>query len=85
MKNVKIIVAAAVLSTLSFGSYAAKYISVEQAQNMEKIGEASDTGRDLSTLQQKFSAKADEVGATSYTITKTTGDQVLHGTANFYK
>ncbi|MFP1727579.1 multiple stress resistance protein BhsA [Lonsdalea quercina] len=85
MKSVKIIVAAAVLSTLSFGSYAAQYISVLQAQNMEKIGETSDTGKDLTTLQQKFSAKADKAGAKAYTITKTTGDQVLHGTANFYK
>ncbi|OSN08021.1 hypothetical protein AU512_04375 [Lonsdalea iberica] len=85
MKNVKIIVAAVVLSTLSFGSYAAQYISVLQAQNMEKIGEASDTGKDLTTLQHKLSAKADKAGAKAYTITKTTGDQVLHGTANFYK
>ncbi|OSM95201.1 MULTISPECIES: multiple stress resistance protein BhsA [Lonsdalea] len=85
MKNVKIVVAAVVLSTLSFGSYAAQYISVLQAQNMEKIGEATDTAKDLTSLQQKLSAKADKAGAKAYTITKTTGDQVMHGTANFYK
>nr|WP_113865654.1 YdgH/BhsA/McbA-like domain containing protein [Brenneria salicis]NMN89988.1 uncharacterized protein DUF1471 [Brenneria salicis ATCC 15712 = DSM 30166]RBP64368.1 uncharacterized protein DUF1471 [Brenneria salicis ATCC 15712 = DSM 30166]RLM31415.1 hypothetical protein BHG07_05120 [Brenneria salicis ATCC 15712 = DSM 30166] len=84
MKNLKTIAAAVVLATLSFGASAADYVSAHQAQNLEKTGVVSATAKDLSSLQAQLAEKAEKAGATSYSITSATGNNLLRGTAVIY-
>lgn len=85
MKNVKTIAIAAVLASVSFGTFAAQYVTYSQAQQLEKIGSASASARDLSALQSKLAAKANEAGAKAYTINSVSGEDELHGNAVLYK
>ncbi|MGM3173807.1 multiple stress resistance protein BhsA [Dickeya lacustris] len=85
MKNVKTLAIAAVLTTLSSGSFAAQSVNYAQAQQLEKIGAVSATANSLSTLQDKLAEKARAAGASAYTITYAGGDDTLHGNAVIYK
>ncbi|WJV62499.1 DUF1471 domain-containing protein [Pectobacteriaceae bacterium CE70] len=84
MKNLKTIAIAAVLSTVSFGSFAAEYVNAQQAQQFHKIGVVTASARDLSSLQAKLAAKADQQGAKAYYITSAVGNDTLRGTAIIY-
>ncbi|EOC1335243.1 DUF1471 domain-containing protein [Cronobacter turicensis] len=85
MKNVKALLAAAVLSSLSFASVAAVQVQSTPA-GQEKAGTISaSAGTNLSSLEAELSQKADEMGAKSFRITSANGPNNLHGTAVIYK
>ncbi|BES82938.1 hypothetical protein PEC302107_08770 [Pectobacterium araliae] len=85
MKNVKFFAAAVVLSTLSFGAFAADQVSSQQAQRLEKVGVVTATARSLDSLQTQLAQKAEKAGANAFTITSATGDNQLRGVAVIYK
>ncbi|ACS87677.1 MULTISPECIES: multiple stress resistance protein BhsA [Musicola] len=85
MKTANTIAIAAVLATVSFGSFAAKSVNYEQAEQLQKIGAVSATAHDLSSLETKLASKATEAGASAYSITYAGGDDTLHGNAVIYK
>ena len=69
MKNVKTLAIAAVLSSLSFASFAAVQVQATPA-DQHKVGNiAASAGPNLESLEQQLSQKADEMGAKSYRIT----------------
>ena len=85
MKNVQKLALAAVLSSLSFASFAAVEVQSTPA-GQHKIGTVSaSAGTNLGSLEEQLAQKADEMGATSYSITSVTGPNTLHGTAVIYK
>ncbi|GME42973.1 hypothetical protein CRM79_04480 [Pantoea agglomerans] len=85
MKRINMIVAAAVLSGLSFASVAAQQVN-STPLDQQKIGVISATGStNLTSLEQQLSGKASDVGAKSFRITSTSGSNNLHGTAILYK
>lgn len=84
MKNIKLAVAAVILSTLSFGSMAADLVT-SAPDNQQKIGVISATGStNLTSLESQLSEKAELAGAKSFRITSTSGQNNLHGTAVIY-
>ncbi|KGT91627.1 membrane protein [Erwinia typographi] len=84
MKNIKLAVAAVMLSTLSFGSMAAELVT-SAPDNQQKIGVISATGStNLTSLESQLSEKAELAGAKSFRITSTSGQNNLHGTAVIY-
>ena len=86
MKNVKNIAAAAVLASLSFGAFAAESVSAQQATKYQEFGVIPVSGaHDLSSLQDQLAEKADKAGAKAFSITNTTGSDLLRGTAIIYK
>ena len=79
MKNVKTLIAAAILSSMSFASFAA-------VEGQQKVGTISaNAGTNLGSLEEQLAQKADEMGAKSFRITSVTGPNTLHGTAVIYK
>lgn len=84
MKNIKLTIAAVVLSSLSFGSMAADLVN-NAPMNQQKLGVISATGSsNLASLEAQLSEKAQEAGAKSFLITSTSGQNNLHGTAIIY-
>jgi multiple stress resistance protein BhsA len=84
MKNIKLVIAAAVLSSLSFGSMAAELVTSAPA-DQQKLGVISATGStNLASLEAQLSEKAQGAGAKSFLITSTSGQNNLHGTAIIY-
>ena len=82
MKNVKTLIAAAVLSSLSFASFAAVQVQSTPA-DQHKVGTISaSAGTNLGSLEDQLAQKAQEMGAKSYRITSVTGPNTLHGTAS---
>ncbi|HBW1353900.1 TPA: DUF1471 domain-containing protein [Klebsiella pneumoniae] len=85
MKTVNTLAIAAVLSSLSFASFAAVEVQSTPA-GQHKVGTISaSAGTNLGLLEDQLAQKADEMGATSYRITSVTGPNTLHGTAVIYK
>ncbi|WP_256849247.1 YdgH/BhsA/McbA-like domain containing protein [Pantoea sp. Fr-CA_6] len=85
MKNINMMVVAAVLSGLSFASVAAQQVS-RTPLDQQKIGVISATGStNLLSLEQQLSEKASDAGAKSFRITSTSGSNNLHGTAVLYR
>ncbi len=85
MKTVNTLAFAAVLSSLSFASFAAVEVQSPPA-GQHKVGTISaSAGTNLGSLEDQLAQKADEMGATSYRITSVTGPNTLHGTAVIYK
>lgn len=85
MKSIIALFTAAVLSSLSFASFAADQVQ-SAPTNQQEIGTISATAStDLDSLQEKLAQKADELGASSYRITSAAGQNHLHGTAVIYK
>ncbi|WP_348265522.1 YdgH/BhsA/McbA-like domain containing protein, partial [Salmonella enterica] len=72
---------------LSFGGFAAKRISAQQAQNGEAIGSPSVSaiGSSPMDMNAMLSKKADEQGATAYDITRARSGSNWHATAELYK
>ncbi|NDJ58364.1 DUF1471 domain-containing protein [Enterobacteriaceae bacterium 4M9] len=87
MKTTKLTIAALIMSTLSFGAFAAQEInSTTAAPQGEKIGVVSASGAyTLSELESELAAKADAAGASSFKITSASGYNLMHGTAEIYK
>ncbi|WP_312685708.1 multiple stress resistance protein BhsA [Kosakonia sp.] len=85
MTNVKTFFAAAVLSSLSFASFAAVEVQSAPAgqQELATVGVSASTN--LSSVENKLAQKAEQMGAKSYRITSVTGTDKLHGTAVLYK
>ncbi|WP_058913893.1 multiple stress resistance protein BhsA [Entomohabitans teleogrylli] len=85
MKTIKYAVAAIVLSTLSFGAFAAQEVTATNPQHGEKIGVVSASGAyTLSELESELASKADAAGAKSFKITSASGYNMLSGTAVIY-
>jgi multiple stress resistance protein BhsA len=85
MKNINMMVVAAVLSGLSFASVAAQQVS-STPLDQQKIGVISATGStNLLSLEQQLSEKASDAGVKSFRITSTSGSNNLHGTAVLYR
>ncbi|KAF6669017.1 DUF1471 domain-containing protein [Pantoea anthophila] len=85
MKRISMIVAAALLSGLSFTSVAAQQVS-STPLDQQRVGVISATGSsNLTSLEQQLSEKASDAGAKSFRITSTSGSNNLHGTAILYK
>ncbi|SFT51612.1 Protein of unknown function [Kosakonia arachidis] len=86
MKTIKYAVTAIVLSTLSFGAFAAQSVTATQAESLNKIGVVSANGATtLDGLEARLAAKAQAAGASSYSITSAAGNNKLSGTAIIYK
>ncbi|MFZ3387294.1 MULTISPECIES: multiple stress resistance protein BhsA [Buttiauxella] len=85
MKNVKTLIAAAVLSSLSFASFAAVEVQATPT-GQQKVGTITATaGTNLGSLEDQLAEKAEQMGASSFRITSVTGPNTLHGTAVIYK
>lgn len=85
MKSINMMVVAALLGSLSFASVAAQQVS-QSPLDQQKIGVISATGStNLTSLEQQLSDRASDVGAKSFRITSTSGNNNLHGTAVIYK
>lgn len=85
MKSIKTLAVAAVLSSLSFASFAA--VEVQSTPlDQHKVGVISaDAGTNLGSLEDVLAQKAEAAGAKSFRITSVTGPNTLHGTAVIYK
>lgn len=69
MKNVKTLIAAAVLSSLSFASFAAVEVQATP-EGQQKFGTISaNGGTNLGSLEDQLAQKAEEMGAKSFRIT----------------
>ena len=85
MKNVKTLIAAALLSSLSFASFAAVEVQATPT-GQQKVGTITATaGTNLGSLEDQLAEKADQMGDSSFRITSVTGPNTLHGTAVIYK
>lgn len=85
MKNSTVVAIAAVLSSLSFASFAAVEVQSTPA-GQHKIGTVSaSAGTNLGSLEEQLAQKADKMGASAYRITSVSGPNNLHGTAVIYK
>lgn len=85
MKNT--LVAASLLSMLSFGAFAATSINAEQAQSLQPMGTVSISGIGSSPMDmhQKLEQKAQDEGASSYRIIEARSGDQWHATAELYK
>ncbi len=85
MKNLKITLAAIALASASFGSFAADLVSSQPA-DQQKVGVITVSGAsDITSLEARLAAKADEAGAKSFRIIGAGGSNQLHGTAVIYQ
>lgn len=85
MKTINTLAIAAVLSSLSFASFAATEVQATPA-GQQKVGTISaSAGPNLQSLEEQLAQKADAMGAKSFRITSVSGPNTLHGTAVIYK
>ena len=85
MKNVKTLIAAVILSSVSFASFAAVEVAAAPAGQHEIGTIAATGGTNLSSVESQLAAKAQEMGASSFRVTSASGSNNLHGTAVIYK
>jgi multiple stress resistance protein BhsA len=86
MKTIKTFAAAIAMATVSFTTFAAEHVSAQDAAQFEKAGVIVASGAtDLSSLKSQLAAKADAAGAKAFTITSTSGNNLMHATAVIYK
>ncbi|WP_250870610.1 peroxide/acid stress response protein YhcN [Hafnia paralvei] len=90
MKIKTSIAALAILSSLSFGAFAAQLVDNAQASNMQPIGTISVSGVSgvsaaPSDIRAALSAKADAQGATAYRVVEARNEGSFHATAEIYK
>lgn len=85
MKNVKMILAAIILGSVSVSSFAATETTMPQG--MTRIGTISDSSgaTTLSDLNANLAAKAQAAGASAYRIVAAGGNNALYGSADIYK
>ena len=74
MKTIKTFAAAIALATVSFTTFAAEHGVI-----------VASGATDLSSLTSQLAAKADAAGAKAFTITSTSGNNLMHATAVIYK
>lgn len=76
-----------ILSSLSFGAFAADSVSTEQAQNMQSIGTVSVSGVSASPMdiREQLSQKAESQGASAYRVIEAYNNGNYHATAELYK
>lgn len=81
------VVAASLLSMLSFGAFAATSINAEQAQNLQPMGtvSVSQIGSAPMDMHQMLNEKAEAKGASSYRIVEARSGDAWHATAELYK
>lgn len=81
------VVAASLLSMLSFGAFAATSINSEQAQGLQPMGSisVSQVGSAPMDMHQMLNEKAEAKGASSYRITEARSGDQWHATAELYK
>ena len=85
MKIIKMTLAAIALTTVSFAGFAADQVSSAPEQQQE-IGVVSASGAsNLTSLEARLAAKAEQAGAKSFRITSASGNNKLHGTAVIYQ
>jgi len=85
MNKLTALFVAALLSSLSFASFAAVQVS-EAPQNQQQIGIIGATVHsDLGSLEEKLGEKAERLGGTSFRVTSAVGNHLLHGTAVVYQ
>lgn len=85
MKTIKMTIAAIALASVSFTGFAADLVN-SAPQQQQQVGVISAGGAsNLSSLEAKLAAKAEQAGAKSFRITSTSGDNKLHGTAVIYQ
>ncbi|KQN55502.1 DUF1471 domain-containing protein (plasmid) [Erwinia sp. E602] len=85
MKTIKMTLAAIALTTVSFAGFAADQVSSAPEQQQE-IGVVSASGAsNLTSLEARLAAKAEQAGAKSFRITSASGNNKLHGTAVIYQ
>lgn len=85
MKNIKALVAVAILSSLSFASVAAVQVQSSPAGQQQAGTISANAGANLASLETELAQKADAMGAKSFRITSASGENTLHGTAVIYK
>ncbi len=87
MKIKTTIATLAVLSSLSFGAFAAQLVDNEQASKMQPVGTISVSGVSAapSDIRAALSAKADAQGATAYRVVEARNEGSFHATAEIYK
>lgn len=86
--NIKTTLAAAsIISTLSFGAFAAESINTQQAQNLQPIGTVTVSGVAGSpmSINEEISARADRQGASAYRVIEAYNNGNYHATAQIYK
>ena len=81
------VVAASLLSMLSFGAFAATSVNAEQAQNLQPMGtvSVSQIGSAPMDMHQMLNDKAEAKGASSYRIVEARSGDAWHATAELYK
>lgn len=86
--NIKTTIAVvSMLSTLSFGVFAADSINADRAQNMQNIGTITVSGVSGSPMDinAKLNQKAEAQGATAYRVVEAYNNGNYHATAELYK
>ncbi|GLR11174.1 hypothetical protein COO59_14670 [Mixta theicola] len=86
--NIKTTIATVgLLSTLSFGAFAAESINADQAQNLQPVGTVSVSGvaGTPMDIHQALQAKAERQGASAYRIIEARNNDNYHVTAELYK
>lgn len=81
------LVAASLLTILSFGAFAATSINADQAKNRLSLGTISvnSVGSSPMDMSQMLDQKATQRGASSYRIIEARSGNVWHATAELYK
>lgn len=81
------VVAASLLSMLSFGAFAATSVNAQQAQNLQPMGtvSVSQIGSAPMDMHQMLNEKAEAKGASSYRIVEARSGDAWHATAELYK
>lgn len=85
MKNLKLAIAAIVLSTVSMGAFAAQEVTSRPAGEHSIGVVSSSTTSTLTDLESSLAAKAAAADATSYRIIAAGGNDTLRGSAELYK
>ncbi|TKI08579.1 peroxide/acid stress response protein YhcN [Martelella alba] len=76
-----------VLSALSFGSFAAESINLDQSASLQPMGSVSVSGTDASPadMHQALNQAADAQGAAAYRVVEAHDGDYWHATAELYK
>lgn len=86
MKKCLTLLAATVLTGLTFASFAAPPITSQETGQLRASGTVSASGAtNLSDLEDKLAEKAREQGAKGFVVNSAGGNNQMHGTATIYK
>lgn len=86
MKKCFTLLAATVLTGLTFASLAAQPITSPETGQLRASGTVSASGAtNLSDLEDKLAEKAREQGAKGFVVNSAGGNNQMHGTATIYK